>query len=188
MSLGGFTTLAANTVSRRIKASFPIAPACGSRSPVPQMERIARLLRLEEWRSPATTFVLTGGADALVIAEDVRELYARLPGPKRLAVLAGAGHVHWTDDAEFVHETLRRRYLSGEFPDPELDGPAIGRAFRPFAELCPAQHALDVMHSIGLAHFAASLKGSEPAHAFLADLAGNLARRGIDVELTAVPT
>jgi dienelactone hydrolase len=184
LSLGGFTTLAVNSASERIKASFPIAPACGSRSPLPQMMRIARLLRLEDWKSPAFTFVLTGDADALVIADDVRELFEALPHPKRLAVLKGAGHLHWGDNAELMHETLRSRYLSGEFPDPEIDGPAVGRAFRPFSELCPAQHAIDVMRAIGCAHFDACLKASDEAHAFLVDLAGTFERRGIHLELT----
>jgi dienelactone hydrolase len=182
LSLGGFTVLAANTVSRRIKASFAIAPGWGTRSPVPQMARFTRFLRFEEWKAPASTFLLTGGADALVIVDDVRELHARLPEPKRLAVLKGAGHLHWVDDAELMHETLRHRYLSGDFPDPEIDGPAIGRAFRPFSELCPAQHAVDSIRSIGLAHFAATLSDSDEARSFLADLARTLAQRGIDLD------
>ena len=186
LSLGGFTALAANTASRKIKASFPVAPAWGTRSPLPQMVRLSRFLRLEEWKSPASTFVLTGGADALVIVDDVRELHELLPGPKRLAILKAAGHLHWGDNAELVHETLRHRYLSGDFPDPEIDGPAIGRAFRPFSELCPAQHAIDVMRSIGLAHFEANLNNNDEACTFLADLAGTLARRGIDLELDAL--
>ncbi len=183
LSLGGFTTLAANTESHRIRASLAIAPAWGARSPLPQMIRLTKFLRLEEWKAPAATFILTGGADALVIADDVRDLHARLPEPKRLAVLRGAGHLHWADNAELMHETLRQRYLSGDFPDPEIDGPAVGRAFRPFSELCPAQHAVDAMRSIGFAHFAANLRSSDEARAFLADLPGVLSRRGIDLEL-----
>lgn len=183
LSLGGFTTLAVNTASGRIKASFPIAPAWGTRSPLPQMSRLTRFLHLEQWKAPASTFILSGGADALVIADDVRDLYARLPGPKHLAILKAAGHLHWADNAELMHETLRLRYLSGEFPDPEIDGPAVGRAFRPFSELCPAQHAVDAMRSIGLAHFAANLGDSVEARAFIADLPGPLSQRGIDLEV-----
>lgn len=186
MSLGGFTALSANTVSRRIKACFPIAPAWGSRGPVPQMVRLTRFLRLEEWKAPVSTFVLTGGADALVMVDDVRELHALLPEPKRLAILKGAGHLHWGDNAELMHETLRQRYLSGDFPDPEIDGPALGRAFRPFSELCPTQHAVDAMRSIGLAHFASTLCHNNEARAFLAELPGALAQRGIELELVDV--
>ncbi len=185
LSLGGFTTLAVNAVSPRVKASFPIAPAYGKRSPLPQMVRLTKFLRLEEWKSPVSTFVLTGSADALVITDDVRDLYNRLREPKRLAVLKDAGHLHWGDNAELIHETIRLRYLSGEFPDPEIDGPAVGRAFRPFSELCPAEHAIDVMRSIGLAHFETNLKDSSEARAFLdLNLAKAFASRGIDVEVS----
>ena len=184
LSLGGFTTLAVNTTSSRIKASFAIAPACGVRSPLPQMVRINSLYRLDEWKSPASTFLLTGGADALVIVEDVREMFARLPEPKTFAILREAGHLHWADNAELMHETLRLRYLSGEFPDPEVDGPKLGKAFRPFAELCPAQHAVDVMRSLMVAHFDANLSGNEDARDFLADdLAAAFERRGICLEV-----
>ncbi|MEQ1761825.1 MAG: dienelactone hydrolase family protein [Pyrinomonadaceae bacterium] len=185
LSLGGFTTLAVNATSARVKASLPIAPAYGSRSPLPQMVRLTKFLRLEEWKSPASTVVLTGSADALVVVGDVRELYSRLPEPKRLAVLKDAGHLHWGDSAELIHETIRLRYLSGEFPDPEIDGPAVGKAFRPFSELCPAEHAIDAMRSIGLAHFETNLKDCSEARAFLAsNLAKVFASRGIDVEVS----
>lgn len=184
LSLGGFTTLAANSSSRRLKASFAIAPACGFRSPLPQIARIAKFYRLDEWKSSASTFLLTGEADALVIVDDVREMFARLPEPKKLAVLREGGHLHWADNAELMHETLRLRYLSGEFPDPELDGQKLGNAFRPFSELCPAKHALDVMRSTIVAHFEANLKDSDEARKFLDDdLAGTFAARGIDLEL-----
>jgi dienelactone hydrolase len=183
MSLGGFTALAVNTVSRRVRATFPIAPGWGTRSPVPQLVRFTKFLRLDEWKSPASTFVLTGSADALVNVEDVRELYTRLPEPKWLAILKGAGHLHWGDNAEFMHETLRHRYLSGDFPDPEIDAPAIGRAFRPFSELCPAWHAVDTLRSIGVAHFSANLCRSETARALLADLDEMLRQRGIELDI-----
>ena len=81
-----------------------------------------------EWKAPASTVILTGGADAL----------------------------------------------------------AIGRAFQPFSDLCPAQHAVDAMRSIGLAHFAANLSNSNDARALLADLAGTLSQRGIELELDGV--
>jgi dienelactone hydrolase len=184
-SLGGFTTLAVNTTSRRVKASVPIAPACGNRSLLPQTARIGAVLRLEEWRSPAATFVLTGEKDSFVILDDVRELFAKLPEPKRLGVLMNAGHIHWSDNAELIHEELRSRYSRDEYPDAEFDGPAMAKAMRPFAELCPAQHGIDVQRSVALAHFEAVLKGSKAARSFLEeDLAGTLAQRGIQFEAT----
>ena len=185
LSLGGFTALAVNSESPRLKASVAIAPASGTRSPVAGMERISRLLRLDDWKSEVSTFVLAGELDSFVILEDVRELFARIRGDKRLAVLNRAGHLHWADNAEMVHETMRHRYAIGEFPDPELDGPAMAVAMRPFGDLCPAQHGQDTMRAITLAHFDSTLNNRAEAEAFLADdLVGTFAQRGIDVEAT----
>ena len=185
LSLGGFTTLAVNSESARLKASVAIAPSSGTRSPIAGMERISRLLRVDNWKSDVSTFVLTGELDSFVILEDVRELFARIRGEKRFAVLNRAGHLHWADNAELIHESLRHRYASGEFPDPELDGPAMAVAMLPFAELCPAQHGQDTMHAITLPHFDTTLNDRAEAQAFLADdLAETFAQREIDVEVS----
>lgn len=186
-SLGGFTTLAVNTVSRRVKASLAIAPAWGKRSRLPHIARIGAMLRLEEWKSPAATFVLTGEVDAFVDLDDVRDLFKILPGPKRMGILRGAGHCHWTDNAELIHETLRARYASDEFPDPELDGPTLAIAMRPFSELCPAEHGIDVLRSVTLAHFQAHLTPGEDAMDAMNflddDLAAAYSARGMRFEL-----
>lgn len=183
LSLGGFTALAVNSCSHRPSATVAIAPACGTRSPIPAIARLRHLLRLDNWKSDSATFLLTGSADALVIVDDVRELYEGIPSPKHMLVLKDAGHLHWADNAEQSHEQLRRDYLSGQFPDPELDGPAIGRAFRPFSELCPADHAVQTMRTICLAHFTGVLQGDLEAQEFLSDgLAASFEAQGIAVE------
>lgn len=185
MSMGGFTTLALNSVDSRPKASVAVAPMCGVKSPLPQIQRLRHLLRVDDWKSNVSTFVLTGSADALVLVDDVRELYSRLPAPKRLAVLNLAGHLHWADNAEQFHEIMRLNYASGEFPDPEIDGPALAKAFRPFSELCPAEHGSATMQAICLAHFEKYLKGSAEAKAFLDNnLAETFALHGIDLEVS----
>ena len=183
MSLGGFTTLALNSTSDRMKASFAICPMTGTRTMIHGIKRLTGLLRTDDWKSDVSTFFVTGSEDCFVILDDVRDLYARIREPKRMAVLNGAGHIHWADNAEFIHETMRSRYLSGEFPDPEIDGAKLGKAMRPFSELCPASHATDTQRSLSLAHFEATLKGSDEARAFLEnDLIGKFAARGIDLQ------
>lgn len=185
MSMGGYTSLALNSVDGRQKASVAFAPLCGTNGPVPQVRRLSTLLRVDDWKGTVSTFVVAGGADAIVMVDDVRELHTRLPTPKRMAVLKLAGHVHWADSAELIHETMRTSYLSPDFPDPELDGPAMGKAFRPFSELCPASHAVDTMRAVALAQFENCLKGSNEAAVFLNnDLARVLHDREIDVEVT----
>lgn len=185
MSMGGYTTLMVNGESSRMKASVAICPMSGTRGMIAAIKRMGSTLRTDNWKSDVSTFLLTGSEDCFVIVDDVRDLFERLTGAKQLAVLNGAGHIHWADNAEQIHETMRLRYLSGEHPDPELDGPALGTAMRPFSELCPADHATQVMRSIVLAHFEANLNGSGDAKAFLAnDLTGTFAVRGIDVEVS----
>lgn len=184
MSMGGFTTLAVNSESPRMKASVAFCPMTGHRTMVPGIKRLSGLLRTDDWKRDVSTFVVTGSDDSFVIVDDVRDLFERIAEPKRLAVLNRAGHIHWVDNAELVHETMRLRYESGAFPDPELDGPAMAAAMKPFAELCPAQHAVDVMRAITLAQFEANLKDIAEARRFLdQDLAETFAARGIDLEL-----
>jgi hypothetical protein len=138
---------------------------------------------LDEWRRPVPTFLLAGELDPLIILEDLRELYAALPSPKRFANLRRAGHWHFTDNAEVSHETFRHMYLTS-FPDETFDTRALGVAMRPFAELCSEAHAADTMRALCLAHMDAHLKDRAEATAFLdEDLAGTFARRGIDIEI-----
>jgi dienelactone hydrolase len=186
MSMGGFTTLAVNSTSDRMKASLAICPMTGTRGMIPGIKRLNGILRTDDWKSAVSTIVLTGSEDCFVILDDVRELHTRISEPKRLVVLNGAGHIHWADNAELIHETMRARYASGEFPDPEIDGPKLARLMRPFSELCPASHATDSQRSIAAALFEAELKQNIEARAFLEnDLAGTFAKRGVDLEVTA---
>jgi dienelactone hydrolase len=182
-SMGGYTCLALNSIDHRASATFAMCPMCGPQSPVPQVRRLAGLLHVDDWRRPVSAFVVTGQADPIVIAGDVRNLYARLRSPKRLAVIAGAGHVHFVDGAEAVHETMRRTYLGGSFPDPEIDAAALGTAMRPFGELLDEARAHDIVRALLLSHMEASLKDNGQAEAFLERVGGVFAARGATVDL-----
>lgn len=182
-SAGGWATLGLNQVSQRIQAAFVMEPLWGTRGPIPNLGSLASLLRVDEWRRPVPTFLLAGELDPLIILEDLRELYAALPAPKRFANLRRAGHWHMTDNAEVSHETFRQMYLTS-FPDETFDTRALGVAMRPFAELCSEENAADTMRALCLAHMDAHLKDRAAATAFLdEDLAGTFARRGIDIEI-----
>lgn len=185
MSMGGFTSLALNSVSRRSRATFAICPMCGTRSAVPQVARLQSLLALDDWGRQVPTLLLTGAADPIVIASDVADLYGRLHSPRQLVVVEGAGHVHFADNAEAVHEMMRASYLSGSFPDPEIDAIALGTAMRPFAELLDETSANGAAKGLGLAHFDAALKDSAGARAFLqGDLRAACSARGISLNAT----
>jgi dienelactone hydrolase len=182
-SMGGFTSLAMNSVDRRPSAVFAICPMYGRRSIAPQARRLQPLLRVDNWQRRVPTFVLTGDLDPLVNVEDIRSLYHQMAAPKQLVVLRRAGHMHFADNAGYVHEWFRKAYLSGEFPDPELDAIALGTAMRPFAELCPEEHANLTARSLCLAHLDANLKDMADARAFLdGDLESTFAARGIAIE------
>jgi CubicO group peptidase (beta-lactamase class C family) len=184
-SAGGWNTLRLNSVDRRTRASMAIEPMFGKRSPLKGLAEMASWLDVNDWGRPVATLVLAGGADAFIMLDDLRDLYAELPAPKRFVNMPRAGHMHFTDGAEIAHETFRKMYMTA-FPDPDLDGPATAERMRPFAELVSEADAADVVRALALAHFDAELKGSGEARAFLDDhLAATLAARGIDVEVAA---
>jgi predicted dienelactone hydrolase len=188
-SAGGWTTLGLNQINPRMRASFAMEPLWGRRSPL-GLEELGHWLQLAKWGRDVPTFVLAGELDPLIILQDLRELFEQLPAPKRFASLRGASHWHMGDNAELSHETFRGWYLT-DFPDRSFGGPeawrALGVAMRPFAELCPADHALDTIRSLCLAHMDAHLKGNAEAAAFLdGDLTAAFARRGIALDEVAV--
>jgi dienelactone hydrolase len=183
-SFGGWTSLALSSIDPRPRASFAMAPLWGKLSPIPQLRRVGPWLRLDDWGRAVATFLLAGERDSCVILEDLRELAALLPEPTRFAVLRNVGHMHFADNAELVHEWMRAMWSSPNFPDPEVDGPALAAATRPFSELCPAAPAMDAIRGLCLAHMDAHVKENPEAHAFLAgDLTGILRTRGIEVEV-----
>ena len=183
VSFGGWTSLALNCIDSRPRASFPIVPAWG---PGPlKTEALSALVRLEDWGRPVPTFVLAAERDALILLPALRDLHAKLPAPKRMAVLRNAGHVHFVDGAERRHEELRTMWASGQLPitDPDIDFAAVAEASRPFSELCPAAHGAAVVKALCLAHMDAHLKDDPQAANWLAgDLAAEFAAQGIDLE------
>ncbi|HJO23071.1 MAG: hypothetical protein GY772_03685 [bacterium] len=184
VSFGGWTSLHVNSIDPRPRASFPIVPAWG---PGPlKTEQLSNLVRLDDWGRAVPTCVLAAERDALVMLPALRDLHAKLAGPKQLAVLHNAGHVHFIDKPEERHEELRTAWSSNQLPidDPEIDFAAIAEASRPFSELCSADHAHEVVKALCLAHMDAHLKADAGAAAWLAgDPAADFTARGIDVEI-----
>jgi dienelactone hydrolase len=185
-SMGGFTSLAVNSLDCRFGASFAMVPMYGTRGPAKVMQRLQGLLRVDDWGRPVPVLVLAAELDAIVILADLRELYLKLPAPKRFVVLERAGHMHFVDNAQGLHEMFRTAYLSGDFPDPDLDAIALGTAMRPFAELCPEQDANATARALCLAHMDAALRQNAAARSFLnGDLDSTFAKRGIALEAAA---
>ena len=166
-SMGGYTALAFNSVDRRAVSVFAMCPMYGQHSLVPQVRRLQDLLNVEDWGRPVSTLILSGALDPMVNAADLRELHGRLAPPKRLLILARAGHLHWADGAAAAHEQYRLGYLSGQFPDPEIDAIALGTAMRPITELCTEEQSGATARASCLAQMDAVLKGDAGAREFL---------------------
>ena len=185
VSFGGWTALALNELDARPSASFPIVPAWGE-GPL-KTERLSARVQLGKWKRAVPTFVLAAQRDALILLPALRNLHEELPEPRRLAVLNGAGHVHFVDDARERHEELRNLWLNDAMPieDPDIDFRAVAVAARPFDELCPAEHGADTVQSLCLAHMQAHLCDDREAADWLAgDLTAAFGQRGIDLEVT----
>jgi hypothetical protein len=85
--------------------------------------------------------------------------------------------MHFCDRVEEVHEMFRL------MPQDRIFEPIRGN-IPPITELCPGDHALDVIRGLALAHFDAHLVGSGAAAAFVGgDVAARLAVRGITVDV-----
>jgi dienelactone hydrolase len=186
ISMGGFTSLAVNSLDDRLGAVVPMCPMFGERSMSLQVRRLGKLLRVDNWRRQVPTLLLTGEVDPLVNVQDIRLLYSTIAAPKRLVVLRNASHLHFADNAEAVHEWYRHGCLSGAFADPELDGVALGTALRPFAELCTEAQSGGTARGLCLAHMDAHLKGNADAMAFLDGDLAQVFAAALGVELDIV--
>jgi dienelactone hydrolase len=188
-SFGGWTSLAFNSIDNRPKATFAIVPPGGA-GPA---QALSALLRVDNWGRDVPTFLLAAELDSVVTVEGVRQLYEDLRGSKRLAILRKAGHVHFGDDAEQVHEEFRAACARNDFGDflkgedgQTIDFPGIAAATPPFSELCPAAHGQAVVRSLCVSHMDAHLKQRPHAQAFLKqNLADLFAERGIDLEVSS---
>jgi dienelactone hydrolase len=173
-SFGGWTTLQATGMDRRIRAALPLAPAGGS-SPLPA-EALQEALDLD-WGRDVPTLYLVADKDSLLPLEGMRGLLGRTRATKRLVVLGNADHMHFCDEVEATHEMFRTMPPPGPFAD-------IAKVLPEASELSPGLHAYDFNRALGLAHMDAVLRGNEEAAAFLAsDLAEIFAERGIRVSV-----
>ncbi len=173
-SFGGWTTLMVTAADKRIKAALPLAPAGGS-SPLPAGPLQSSLTF--DWGREVPTMYLVADGDTLLPLAGMRELLAKTPPPRRMAVLGKADHMHFCDRVEVVHEMFRMMPPPGDFA-------LVAKDVRPISELSPGQHGYDFNRGLGLAHFDAHLKRSEEAKHFLAsDLEKVFADRGIRISL-----
>jgi len=170
-SFGGWTTLQTAAQDERIIAALPLAPAGGVDTMArPGDPRILMSALIElAWGRHVPTLMIVAEDDTVLPLESMHDLLKRADAIDRMVVLENAGHYHFCDNAEVVHDTMSS--LSGE-----------GTA-RPSSELIPGAHAYDVTMGLGLAHFDAELRKLPEAAEFLSsDLSEIISERGIAVQ------
>jgi dienelactone hydrolase len=93
-SFGGWAVLGAPESDARFSAVLALAPA-GSSNPLPGI--IPATLSFA-WTREVNTTLLAAERDRFIPLAGVRELFDRAPTPKRMFVLSGADHSHFSDD------------------------------------------------------------------------------------------
>lgn len=171
-SFGGWTTIQTTAQDSRIAAALPLAPAGGVDTIAPPGDPRTVLSELVElsWGRHVPTMMIVAEDDSVLPLEGMHDLLQKADSIDRMIVLVNAGHYHFCDDAEMVHDMMSS--LSG-----------TGTA-RPSSELVPGAHAYEVTKVLGLAHFDAELRKLPEAAAFLSrDLSQTMAARDITIQI-----
>lgn len=168
-SFGGWTALAVPEVDSRIGAIVALAPG-GNSQPRPG---ILKLNLTFDWGRDVPTLYLAADQDVAIPLSGIQELLQRTRGTKRLAILHRADHLHFLDNAEELHENVRKM----SWP---VDLEWMTKEMKPISELCSGEDAHSFTRSLALAHMDAYLKAREEARELLrGDIAAELEKRGI---------
>jgi hypothetical protein len=82
--------------------------------------------------------------------------------------------MHFMDNVEEMHETVRKMQFPGE-------AAWISKEMRPIADLCSGEEAHLFVRGLTLCHMDATLKGKKHAQQlFVGDMEAELAERGVD--------
>jgi predicted dienelactone hydrolase len=169
-SLGGWTALAAPETEPRVRAVVALAPG-GIPNPRPG---VLPLRLAFGWERTVPALCLAAEHDTPIPLDGVRELFGRMPPPKRMFILRNADHQHFVDDVAAQHEAVRGM----SFPAEAAWLPA---AMRPVSELCAPEHGYLFTRGLTLAHLDAALRQLPEAAEFLdGDVTGALAARGVE--------
>ena len=165
-SFGGWTALAAPDLDARIRAVVALAPAGASQ----RKPGILPATLSFAWGRDVPTIYLVAENDTALPLAGMYELFERTPATKQMVILRRADHLHFMDDVEQLHETVRK------LPYPGVD------EMRPITELCSGEQAYLFSRGLTVCHMDATLKEQEAAQRFWAgDIQAELAKRGTDV-------
>jgi predicted dienelactone hydrolase len=170
-SFGGWTALAATEVEQRIRAVVALAPG-GSSRPKPGI--IPGKLTFA-WGRDVPTLYLVAENDVWLPLAGMHELFERTPATKQMVILRRADHMHFMDNVEEMHETVRTMPFTGE-------SAWIPKEMRPIVELCSGAQAHIFVRGLTLCHMDATLRRQKEAQRLLVgDIEAELAGRGVDV-------
>jgi predicted dienelactone hydrolase len=169
-SFGGWTALAAIEVERRIRAVVALAPG-GSSQPKPGI--IPATLTFA-WGRDVPTLYLVAENDIFLPLAGMYELFERTPATKQMVILRRADHLHFMDNVEEMHETVRAMPFTRE-------SAWIPKEMQPIAALCAGEQAHVFVRGLTLCHMDATLRRQEEAQRVLVgDIEAELAERGVD--------
>ena len=168
-SFGGWTALAAPETEARVRAVVALAPA-GIPHPRPG---VLPLTLAFGWDRAVPVLCLAAEHDTPIPLDGLRELFGRVPSPKRMFILRDADHQHFVDDVATQHEAVRAMSFSAETA-------WLPAGMRPVGELCAPEHAYLFTRGLALGHLDAALRQLPEAAGFLdGDVTGALAARGV---------
>lgn len=169
-SLGGWAALAAIEVESRIRSVVALAPGGSSR---PRPGVLPAKLTFD-WERDVPTLYLVAENDVSLPLAGMYEIFERTPATKQLVILRRADHMHFMDNVEELHETVR----SMAWPE-ELAW--LPKEMRPITELCSGQQSHLFVRGLTLCQMDAVLRRQEEAQRFLAgDIQAELAERGVE--------
>jgi len=169
-SFGGWTALEAPAGEPRIRAVVALAPG-GASQPRPGILKVKLTFA---WGRDVPTLYLVAENDTPLPLAGMHELFERTPATKQMVILRRADHLHFIDDVEQEHETVRAMPFPAELT-------WMPKEMRPMAELCSGEQAHLFVRGLTLCHMDAVLRRQEEAQRFSAgDLEDELRVRGVD--------
>jgi predicted dienelactone hydrolase len=169
-SFGGWAALAVPETDSRFRAIVALAPA-GASNPKPG---ILPLTLTFAWGRDLPVLYLVADNDVSLPLAGMYELFDRTEATKRMIIMRRADHMHFMDNVEEMHETVRQM----TFPE-ELSW--IPREMKPISQLSSGDQAHVFVRGLTLAHMDAVLKRSEEARLFWqSNIVQQLAARDVE--------
>jgi predicted dienelactone hydrolase len=141
-SFGGWTALAVPDVEPRIAAIVALAPG-GASKRRPGVLPVTLDFR---WGRDIPTLIVAAENDNSIPLEDVKEIFERVPGTKKMMVLPRADHMHFVDEIEKLHETFRTAAVPPDLAE-------LQKQMLTMSQLTSAEEAQRLVSEWTLAHF-----------------------------------